>query len=230
MVQTMYFISEAAKEVKVENHVLRYWEEELNLPVKRNEQGHRYYTKEDIERFIYIKQLKEEGLQLKAIRGLLEKQGVVEVRGIKGFVEKQGVVETKGIRSLVDKQEAWEEKEEETAIKKTVSPQLMILNSSKMKPQRTFTAAEEDKQEKAYRLQMLLKAMIAEAVSENNRELGNDIKEIVQKEMDYQFRMQEEREEEREKQRVERENAHYTRIDELLREKLPNKRKKHSLW
>ena len=79
-------------------------------------------------------------------------------------------------------------------------------------------------------MQMLLKAMIAEAVSENNRELGNDIKEIEQKEMDYQFRMQEEREEEREKQRVERENAHYTRIDELLREKLPNKRKKHSLW
>ena len=41
MMQTMYFISEATKEVKVENHVLRYWEEELNLPVRRNEQGHR---------------------------------------------------------------------------------------------------------------------------------------------------------------------------------------------
>ena len=39
MVQTMFYISEAAREVKVENHVLRYWEEELNLPVKRNEQG-----------------------------------------------------------------------------------------------------------------------------------------------------------------------------------------------
>ena len=200
MVETMYFISEAAKEVKVENHVLRYWEEELNLPVKRNEQGHRYYTKEDIERFIYIKQLKEEGLQLKAIRNLLEKQGVVAEKTI------------------------------DPVVKKNVSPQLMILNSNKLKPKRTFDVADEDKQEKAYRLQMLLKAMIAEAVSENNRELGNDIKEIVQKEMDYQFRMQEEREEEREKQRVERENEHYTRIDELLREKLPNKRKKHSLW
>lgn len=200
MVETMYFISEAAKEVKVENHVLRYWEEELNLPVKRNEQGHRYYTKEDIERFIYIKQLKEEGLQLKAIRNLLEKQGVVEEKTI------------------------------DPVVKKNVSPQLMILNSNKLKPKRTFDVVDEDKQEKAYRLQMLLKAMIAEAVSENNRELGNDIKEIVQKEMDYQFRMQEEREEEREKQRVERENEHYTRIDELLREKLPNKRKKHSLW
>lgn len=201
MMQTMYFISEAAKEVKVENHVLRYWEEELNLPVKRNEQGHRYYTKEDIERFIYIKQLKEEGLQLKAIRSILEKQENIS-----------------------------EERTMERLSKKNVSPQLMILNSNKLKPQRNYEPIEEDKQEKAYRLQMLLKAMIAEAVAENNRELGNEIKEIVQKEMDYQFRMQEEREEEREKQRVERENAHYARIDELIREKVSNKRKKHSLW
>ena len=34
------FISDAAKEVKVESHVLRYWEEELHLPIKRNELGH----------------------------------------------------------------------------------------------------------------------------------------------------------------------------------------------
>jgi hypothetical protein len=82
--------------------------------------------------------------------------------------------------------------------KKNPSPQLMILNSNKLKAKHNFEIVEEeDKQEKSYRLQMLLKAMIADAVSENNRELGNEIKEIVQKEMDYQFRMQEEREEER---------------------------------
>ncbi len=214
MVQTMYFISEAAKEVKVENHVLRYWEEELNLPVRRNEQGHRYYTKEDIERFIYIKELKEEGLQLKAIRGLLEKQGVVEAKINKSMQEHIG-----------EKNMA-----EDVGTVKNISPQLMILNSNRLKTQRNFEIVDEEKQEKAYRLQMLLKAMIADAVSENNRELGNEIKEIVQKEMDYQFRMQEEREEEREKQRVEREEKHYARIDELLREKTSGKRKKHSLW
>ncbi len=225
MVETMYFISEAAKEVKVENHVLRYWEEELNLPVKRNEQGHRYYTKEDIERFIYIKELKEEGLQLKAIRNVLEKQGVVSGKVSRSYIDNKEI-EDKTFWELKEKPG----KPQEATQGKKISPQLMVMNSSKLKPQRTFSDADEDKQEKAYRLQMLLKAMIAEAVSENNRELGNDIKEIVQKEMDYQFRMQEEREEEREKQRVERENTHYTRIDELLREKLPNKRKKHSLW
>lgn len=30
-----YMISEAAKHVGVESHVLRYWEEELDLPIGR---------------------------------------------------------------------------------------------------------------------------------------------------------------------------------------------------
>ena len=51
-------ISDAAKEVNVESHVLRYWEEELRLPIKRNELGHRYYTDEDVERFKQIKNIK----------------------------------------------------------------------------------------------------------------------------------------------------------------------------
>ena len=54
-----YLISDAAKQVQVETHVLRYWEEELKLPIKRNEQGHRYYTKEDVDRFMEIKNMKE---------------------------------------------------------------------------------------------------------------------------------------------------------------------------
>lgn len=65
-------ISDAAKEVKVESHVLRYWEEELHLPIKRNELGHRYYTVEDVERFKQIKSMKERGLQLKAIKMILK--------------------------------------------------------------------------------------------------------------------------------------------------------------
>ena len=68
---TYLLISDAAKEVKVESHVLRYWEEELQLPIKRNELGHRYYTEEDVERFRQIKSMKERGLQLKAIKMIL---------------------------------------------------------------------------------------------------------------------------------------------------------------
>lgn len=64
-------ISDAAKEVQVESHVLRYWEEELGLTIQRNEWGHRFYTKEDVEKFKRIKDLKERGLQLKAIKMLM---------------------------------------------------------------------------------------------------------------------------------------------------------------
>lgn len=75
MSQEMLLISEAAKQVQVETHVLRYWEEELHLPIKRNDMGHRYYTMEDVAQFKEIKVLKEQGLQLKAIRTILQKEG-----------------------------------------------------------------------------------------------------------------------------------------------------------
>ncbi len=66
-----YMISEAAKQVNVETHVLRYWEEELSLVIGRTEMGHRYYTKEDIQLFCCIKELKEQGLQLKELKSLI---------------------------------------------------------------------------------------------------------------------------------------------------------------
>lgn len=66
-----YMISEAAKQVNVETHVLRYWEDELSLVIGRTEMGHRYYTKEDIQLFCCIKELKEQGLQLKELKSLI---------------------------------------------------------------------------------------------------------------------------------------------------------------
>ncbi len=66
-----YMISDAAKMVDVESHVLRYWEDELELPIERNEMGHRCYTEDNIQMFHHIKDLKEQGFQLKAIRALL---------------------------------------------------------------------------------------------------------------------------------------------------------------
>jgi DNA-binding transcriptional MerR regulator len=66
-----YMISDAAQVAGVESHVLRYWEDELGLEVPRNELGHRYYTRENIQEFQRIKELKEQGYQLKAIRMIL---------------------------------------------------------------------------------------------------------------------------------------------------------------
>ena len=49
MKENKYTISEAARLLSVENHVLRYWEEELELKIPRNELGHRYYREEEIQ-------------------------------------------------------------------------------------------------------------------------------------------------------------------------------------
>ncbi len=98
------FISDAAKKVQVESHVLRYWEEELKLPIKRNEVGHRYYTDVDIERFIQIKNMKERGLQLKAIKMIL-KDGKLDVLPMEGEVSGEILTEeTTGMAiEVVDK-------------------------------------------------------------------------------------------------------------------------------
>lgn len=75
MDQVRYMISDAARLVEVESHVLRYWEEELELPIARNEMGHRYYTEDDIQLLKHIKKLKERGYQLKAIKMDISENG-----------------------------------------------------------------------------------------------------------------------------------------------------------
>ena len=57
MKEERYIISDAAKKLSVEPHVLRYWEEELELHINRNEMGHRFYTEEDMKQFEGIKYL-----------------------------------------------------------------------------------------------------------------------------------------------------------------------------
>ncbi len=68
MEEKRYIISEASARTGLEAHVLRYWEEQLGLVIERNEMGHRYYSEEQLNLFIRIKELKEKGLQLKAIK------------------------------------------------------------------------------------------------------------------------------------------------------------------
>lgn len=211
MEQTL-LISDAAKRVQVENHVLRYWEEELKLPIKRNEAGHRYYTEEDIERFMQIKTMKERGLQLKAIKMIL-KDGKLDMLPEAGEV-----------------QEAMY-KEAETP-EKTDGMAIHIVNKAELEP-----IEEETKEEKAKRLQWLLKQLFKETLQENNQELCKDIRDSVIKELDYQFRCQEERENERDKVREKRNEEYYKKMDELLRKKSsrikaekkvkPEKKKRH---
>jgi DNA-binding transcriptional MerR regulator len=195
----------------VESHVLRYWEEELHLPIKRNELGHRYYTKEDVERFRQIKAMKERGLQLKAIKMIL-KDGKLDLLTDENY----------------DTQNSQNASKNE---KQMVSPDIIqnlrndiLQNNIHDDMQDKFVPADnmetpETREEKARRLQWLLQQLIRDTLVENNKELCREIKENIVKELDYQFRSQEEREEERDKRQMERDEEYYKKMDELLRSK-----------
>lgn len=238
MEQTYYLISDAAKKVQVESHVLRYWEDELDLPIKRNELGHRFYTEEDIERFINIKELKEEGLQLKAIRTILSKE-----KGEKkliSVVSKTNMKTKEDVNADVQEQETAgteleekEKKEDKPARAETAKSETKRKTAKESTGLRTVNQQEvkTEAENKAARMQMLLKQLIMEAVKDSNEELCENLKESVLKEMDYQFRIQEERAEERDSSRMKKEEEHFSRLDELLRERLKDKKKrKHSLF
>lgn len=184
-----YLISDAAKQVNVEAHVLRYWEEELGLPIKRNELGHRFYTQADVERFREIKSMKERGLQLKAIRMIL-KDGKLDRLGNVNFEE----TETEILR----------EKKEEDELPAQIAE---------------GTVLEGSREDKAKRLQWLLQQLFRETLQENNQELCEMIKDTVLKELDYQFRVQEEKVEERHTELLKKDEEHFKKIDELLRKK-----------
>lgn len=205
-------ISDAAKEVKVESHVLRYWEEELHLPIKRNEMGHRYYTEEDVERFKQIKGMKERGLQLKAIKMIL-KDGRLDVLSMpKNSLGEEASVREAGADEENDIQEQLQTDPSEGANGLAID---IIPGKSRQQGE----MVRESKEDKSRRLQWLLQQLIRQTLQENNGDLCREIRESVVKELDYQFRMQEEREEARDRMLAERDEEHYKRMDELLRKK-----------
>lgn len=236
---TYLLISDAAKEVKVESHVLRYWEEELRLPIKRNELGHRYYTQEDVERFKQIKAMKERGLQLKAIKMIL-KDGKLDVLPQEDFRERaagrealretgreeqfqENLLDTDQdpsmaieVVSVRDTDAVSEEEEHSAAVKQQLTAA----------PQRTSGLSAESREDKARRLQWLLQQLIRETLKENNEELCQSMKESLIKELDYQFRNQEEREEERDRLAQQRSEEYYRKVDELLCKKSRRKPEK----
>lgn len=237
MENTIYYISEASKKVDVEPHVLRYWEDELNLTIGRNEMGHRYYTGKDIETLCRIKELKEQGLQLKAIRLVLHgsssfttgeavEESTMRTRetdtedGSEMKTDTETVdTDIKDLHVNASEKEMVQAKVEDMVMKKAKK---YMVTMSKGKetvlemPEEELKQYEEpidsDKENKAKRLQYLLQHMVTDAVKNANKEMCAEIKESILKELDYQFRQQEERDEERRK----RDEEHYRKIDEMI--------------
>jgi len=196
-----YMISDAADMVHVETHVLRYWEEELELTIPRNEMGHRYYTRENIKEFQKIKDLKEQGYQLKAIRMILHNGKVEEL--------------TPAMMSIPQEPQISQEIKVPSETKKMVSPQVMMPQEIKVaKPQVGVQSLTPDERMSQFR--ELMSDIVGRAIAQNNEELsqtiGRDVQELVLKEMNYLMREQDNAQEER-----------YRKLDAAIRGKLKKK-------
>ena len=99
MGEKRYMISDASKMLNVESHVLRYWEEELNITIPRNEMGHRYYTDFHINLLRNVRDLKKQGYGLRAIKMMIadpkEKNDETQIRVPEITVESMQPVESK---------------------------------------------------------------------------------------------------------------------------------------
>lgn len=194
MKEVRYMISDTAKKVDVEAHVLRYWEEELELTIGRTEMGHRYYTPDDIVLFKSIKELKEQGFQLKAIKMLLPELVKNKGQGIENLLllreelnEKAGSM----MAEIVTEQEKPESETQVVTVERK-SGQVQVQD------------------EKIMQFQEIIKNIVLDALQENNvefqKEMGREVGDHVVKEVDYIMRMQDEKDEER-----------FKRLDETIR-------------
>ncbi len=185
MEKLRYMISDAADMVHVETHVLRYWEEELALSVPRNEMGHRYYTRENIKEFQKIKELKEQGYQLRAIRMILHNGKLEEV---------------------TDEDSAdWYVNTMDEEIE--ADPLSLVPNKkSFVRTQQNLQTSQQDSvglspEERMSQFRELMNDIVGQAIANNNEalseQIGKDVQERVLKEMNYLMREQDEAQEER---------------------------------
>lgn len=209
MQEIRYMISDTAKKVEVEAHVLRYWEEELNLNIARNEMGHRYYTAKDILVFQNIKKLKEQGFQLKTIKMVLPE---LENENVDSIIKRKEELNMEAESLMYGYQP------QETGGTGYAQPMQSSyqMQSSHQAPvtyqtsQPVQNASSVNMDEKMQQFQMILGNIVAQALNNNNealsRDIGENVSERVLKQMNYVAKEQEEREEER-----------FKKLDEMIR-------------
>lgn len=193
-----YIISETSAKTGLEAHVLRYWEEELGLKIPRNELGHRYYTEDHIRLFCKIKELKEKGYQLKAIKSELD--GKSELKMVLGepitVDSGESVSEDKTANSM----DADNTGSAANAVSTQQAPAVREISSP-------ASSAGGDKLEQ---FRAIIGGIVTESLRENNvvlqDELASTVSEKVIKEMDYLLRIKEESEDER-----------FKKLDETIR-------------
>ena len=186
-------IKEAAKMLGVETHVLRYWEEELGLVIKRNSMGHRYYDERDIKMFKGVMELKERGMSLKDIRiKILQKKrsSDVEESDVDENIKEKNIHR---VEERADVDDVAEEEQISLEEKQATSDDYKVVD---------FKVAQ---------MQAVMNKIVANALRENKEIITTSIKseitEDVMRQFDTVMREKEEKEE-----------ARFRKLDEVLRQ------------
>lgn len=228
MEQVRYMISDAANIVAVESHVLRYWEDELELTVPRNELGHRYYTQENVDQFLRIKQLKEEGYQLKAIKILLQQEKQAGLHKEQPTAAEHVTKPRQAISEPVTETARMEGTRMEETRVEAMRMKAVTHLPEKKQPDPVAAPLQMSPQERMEQFQNLMTQIVRNAMTDNNKdlsqEIGTEVGERVLKEMNYLMRMQDEQEEERFKKLDEAIRSHGKRQKKSIRRKKPSKR------
>lgn len=212
-----YVISEVVKLTNIKSHTIRYWEDELELIIDRDAMGHRIYTDEDVELFLTIKELKDKGFQLKAIKMLLPTMNEILTLDAKSMLHLRDEMNQKVLNgfensarnetSLKPEANSKPEKKEEQNSNSSSNSELAIHKEEKQKQvsevpsvtmESTMTTVQNEKMDQ---FRKIMNEVIAQALRDNSSELSNAVSSVVSgnvvKEMDYLLRIREEREEER---------------------------------
>lgn len=72
-----YSITDLSQTLGVTDHTLRYYEKEFGLSVPKDERGRRYYTTELANVMYHIKSMRNDGLEIKAIRKILVSENII---------------------------------------------------------------------------------------------------------------------------------------------------------
>lgn len=72
-----YSITELSESLNITDHALRFYEKEFGLPIPKDSRGRRFYTTELANVMYQIKTMRDQGLELKAIRKILEDENII---------------------------------------------------------------------------------------------------------------------------------------------------------
>lgn len=72
-----YTITELSDYLNITDHALRYYEKEFGLNIPKDERGRRYYTFDLANLMYQIKKMRDEGLEIKAIKNILQSENII---------------------------------------------------------------------------------------------------------------------------------------------------------